>query len=283
MAAATSIMATILGCGSSGGVPRIGGEWGACDPANARNRRRRCSLLIEGRTGDSPPTRIVVDTGCDLREQLLSANVDRVDAVLYTHEHADHTHGIDDLRVLALNNRKRVEVYFSHEAGQRIVSAFSYCFTAPPGSGYPPILNQNLMVAGQRLTVTGPGGDIDVLPFRQEHGDISSLGFRIGNFAYSCDLSGIPPESEEAVSGLGVWVLDALRPAPHPSHLSLPEALAAIETFKPREAALTNLHIDLDYELTESVTPRHVHPAFDGMRVDVTAARILPDEPRPEK
>ena len=117
MAAATKITATIMGCGSSGGVPRIGSIWGACDPSNPRNRRRRCSLLIEGRTGDSEPTRIIIDTGCDLREQLLDANVDRVDAVLYTHEHADHTHGIDDLRVLALNNRKRVDVYFSHEAG----------------------------------------------------------------------------------------------------------------------------------------------------------------------
>lgn len=275
MAAATSIIATIMGCGSSGGVPRIGGSWGACDPTNPKNRRRRCSLLIEGRTGDSPPTRIVVDTGCDLREQLLAADVDRVDAVLYTHEHADHTHGIDDLRVLALNNRKRVDVYFSHEAGQRIVSAFSYCFTAPPGSGYPPILNQNLMSAGERLTISGPGGDIDILPFRQEHGDISSLGFRIGNFAYSCDLSGIPLESEMAVSDLDVWVLDALRPAPHPSHLSLSEALAAIQRFQPREAVLTNLHIDLDYDETERNTPRYVHPAFDGLRIDIGGGRIV--------
>jgi phosphoribosyl 1,2-cyclic phosphate phosphodiesterase len=269
MAAATSIIATIMGCGSSGGVPRIGGNWGACDPDDPRNRRRRCSLLIEARTGDSEPTRIVVDTGCDLREQLLSADVDRVDAVLYTHEHADHTHGIDDLRVLALNNRKRVDVYFSEEAGQRIVSAFAYCFTSPPGSGYPPILNQNLMDAGTPVTIGGPGGEITLLPFRQDHGDIFSLGFRIGNFAYSCDLSGIPPESESAVSGLDVWVLDALRPAPHPSHLSLSEALAAIDRYRPRQAVLTNLHIDLDYTATDQSTPDNVRPAFDGMRIQV--------------
>ena len=144
----------------------------------------------------------------------------RLDAVLYTHEHADHTHGIDDLRVLALNNRKRVDVYFSREAGQRIVQSFSYCFTAPPGSGYPPILNQNIIVAGTRLTISGPGGDIDILPFRQDHGEIFSLGFRIGNFAYSCDLSGISGRfPTAAVSGLDIWILDALRPAPHPSHL----------------------------------------------------------------
>jgi len=275
MAAATSIVATILGCGSSGGVPRIGGNWGACDPEDPRNRRRRCSLLIEGRTGDSAPTRIIVDTGCDLREQLLDAGVGRVDAVLYTHEHADHTHGIDDLRVLALNSRKRVDVYFSHEAAQRIVPSFSYCFTAPPDSGYPPILNQNIIEAGRPLTVSGPGGDIAVLPFRQDHGDIFSLGFRVGGFAYSCDLSGIPEDSAAAVSNLDLWVLDALRPTPHPSHLSLPQALELVAQYRPREAVLTNLHIDLDYAETERLTPANVRPAYDGLRIDVTGGRVL--------
>jgi phosphoribosyl 1,2-cyclic phosphate phosphodiesterase len=275
MSASTSIIATILGCGSSGGVPRVGGNWGACDPANPKNRRRRCSLLIEGRTGDSEPTRIIVDTGCDLREQLLDANVDRVEAVLYTHEHADHTHGIDDLRVLALNNRKRVDVYFSHEAAQRIVPSFAYCFTAPPDSSYPPILNQHLIEEGVPLTITGPGGDIEILPFRQDHGDIFSLGFRVGGFVYSCDLNGIPPQSAEAVTGLDIWVLDALRPAPHPSHLSLGEALELVEMYKPREAVLTNLHIDLDYAETDAATPPHVRPAFDGLQIDVTAGTII--------
>ena len=275
MAAATSIIATIMGCGSSGGVPRIGGNWGACDPANPRNRRSRCSLLIEGRTGGSQPTRIVVDTGCDLREQLLRHEVDRVEAVLYTHEHADHTHGIDDLRVLALNTRRRVDVYFSHEAAQRIVPSFSYCFTAPPGSGYPPILNQNLIAAGRPVTISGPGGDIEIVPFNQDHGEIFSLGFRVGNFAYSCDLSGIPAESASAVSGLDVWVLDALRPAPHPSHLSLSEALEHVEHYAPREAVLTNLHIDLDYADTDARTPDNVRPAYDGLAIDVTAGTII--------
>jgi phosphoribosyl 1,2-cyclic phosphate phosphodiesterase len=275
MAAATSIIATIMGSGSSGGVPRIGGHWGVCDPNNPKNRRRRCSLLIEGFTGDSEPTRIIVDTGCDLREQLLDANVDRVEAVLYTHEHADHTHGIDDLRVLALNNRKRVDVYFSHEAGLRIVPSFAYCFTAPPDSGYPPILNQNIIEAGKSLTVSGPGGDIDILPFKQDHGEIFSLGFRIGNFAYSCDLSGIPAESGDAVSGLDVWILDALRPAPHPSHLSLSEALDHVERYRPRDAVLTNLHIDLDYAETDRTTPANVRPAYDGLKIDITNGRVI--------
>ena len=185
---------------------------------------------------------------------------------------------LDDLRVLALNNRKRVDVYFSQEAGQRIVSAFAYCFTAAPGSGYPPILNQNLMVAGTPVTIKGPGGDIQLLPFRQDHGDISSLGFRIGNFAYSCDLSGIPAESDNAVSDLDVWVLDALRPAPHPSHLSLSEAQDAVGRFRPAEAILTNLHIDLDYAETDRITPANVRPAYDGLKIDVTNGK--PVSPR---
>src|SRR5690606_4247348 len=211
-----------------------------------------------------------IDTGCDLREQLLAARVDRVDAVLYTHEHADHTHGIDDLRVLSLNARRRVDVYFSQEAANRIVPSFAYCFTAPPGSGYPPILNQHIIAAGTELTIDGPGGSITVLPFEQDHGDIFTLGFRIGGFAYSCDLSGIPEDSLPAISGLDIWVLDALRPTPHPSHLSLPESLALIETHRPRHAVLTNLHIDLDYVQTDVMTPENVRPAFDGLQIDVT-------------
>lgn len=276
MAEAERIVATIMGCGSSGGVPRIGGSWGVCDPTNPKNRRRRCSLLIEGYGPDGGvPTRIIVDTGCDLREQLLDAGVDRVDAVLYTHEHADHTHGIDDLRVLALNDRRRVDVYFSHEAANRIVPSFAYCFTAPPGSSYPPILNQNIIEVPEPLTVDGPGGTITVAPFDQQHGDIISLGFRIGGFAYSVDLSGIPDRSAGAVSGLDVWVLDALRPTPHPSHLSLPESLEHIEKYRPRQAVLTNLHIDMDYETVERTTPRNVTPAFDGMQIDVTRGEII--------
>jgi phosphoribosyl 1,2-cyclic phosphate phosphodiesterase len=276
MPEAQRIVATIMGCGSSGGVPRIGGDWGVCDPDNPKNRRSRCSLLIEGYSaGSDEPTRIIVDTGCDLREQLLATEVDRVEAVLYTHEHADHTHGIDDLRVLALLNRKRVDVYMSQEAASRIVPSFAYCFTAPPGSGYPPILNQHIIAAGEPLTVDGPGGSITVHPFRQDHGEIFSLGFRVHNFAYSCDLSGIPEVSDADVSGLDCWVLDALRPAPHPSHLSLSQALEHVERYKPRHAVLTNLHIDLDYAQTDAMTPDHVRPAYDGLQVDVLLGEII--------
>jgi len=262
------IVATILGCGSSGGVPRIGNQWGVCDPQNPKNRRRRCALLVEAE-GPGGVTRIVVDTGCDLREQLIDAGVGTVDAVFFTHEHADHTHGIDDLRVLAINARRRVEVYFSQEAANRIVSAFAYCFTAAPNADYPPILNQNIVEPGDTVVVQGAGGPLPVTAFRQLHGNIDSLGFRIGNFAYSCDLSGIPEESAHAVSGLDTWVLDALRPTPHPSHLSLPESLELVARYRPAKAVLTNLHIDMDYETVARTTPDGVVPAFDGMRIDV--------------
>lgn len=276
MAAPDRIIATILGCGSSGGVPRVGNVWGACDPGDPRNRRRRCSLLIEAwRDGVDEPTRVLVDTGADIREQLLDARVDRVEAVLYTHEHADHTHGIDDLRVLALHNRRRVDAYFTAHCGERIKEAFGYCFTTPPGSSYPPILNEHVIAPGDVLTVDGPGGELEVTAFLQNHGDIDSLGFRILDFAYSCDLSGIPAASEHALAGLDLWVVDALRPTPHPSHLSLPETLGLIERFKPRHAVLTDMHIDLDYAETEAGTPDHVTPAFDGMQIDVLAGRIL--------
>lgn len=276
MPAPDRIIATILGCGSSGGVPRIGNDWGICDPHNPRNRRRRCALLIEGfRNGEAQPTRVLIDTGVDLREQLLDAKVDRVDAVLYTHEHADHTHGIDDLRVLALHNRRRVDVYFTKECGHRLNEAFGYCFTTPAGSAYPPILNAHIIEAGQLLKVEGPGGTLEIQSFLQNHGDIDSLGFRIARTAYCCDLSGFPESAEPFLADLDIWIIDALRQTPHPSHLSLPETLDLIERHKPRQAVLTDMHLDLDYAQTDAHTPANVTPAFDGMQIDVLSGRIL--------
>jgi phosphoribosyl 1,2-cyclic phosphate phosphodiesterase len=276
MPAAQRIIATILGCGSSGGVPRIGNVWGDCDPNDPRNRRRRCALLIEGWSDDHPePTRVLIDTGPDIREQLLDAEVDRVDAVFYTHAHADHIHGIDDLRVLALHNHKRVDVYHTPETGDRLREAFGYCFATPPGSDYPPILNAHDIEAGQHLEVDGPGGTIALLAFEQEHGNITSLGFRVADFAYSVDLSGFPDTSFSAIRGLKLWVLDALRPTPHPSHLSLPETLDWIDRFKPERVVLSDMHIDLDYARTDAETPDHVTPAYDGMRIDVLAGTVL--------
>ena len=260
---------TILGCGSSGGVPRPALGWGDCDPENPKNRRRRTSLLVERRSATGV-TRVLVDTSPDLREQLLDAEVDWLDGVLYTHEHADHTHGIDDLRALFMKRRRRVDVYLDDKTAAMMMARFGYCFVSPPGSEYPPILTEHRLTAGTAVVIDGEGGPITVQPYRQEHGDIPSLGFRFGNLAYSCDLSDLPPESVAALAGLDVWIVDALRYRPHPSHFSLEDALRWIERIKPRRAILTNLHSDLDYEVLRGKLPVHVVPAFDGMSFAVS-------------
>ncbi len=265
-----SLSVTILGCGSSGGVPRPALGWGDCDPGNPKNRRRRTSLLVERRNG-SGVTRVLVDTSPDLREQLLDADVDWVDGVLYTHEHADHTHGIDDLRALFLKRHRRVDVYLDDQTAAMMQTRFAYCFKSPPGSDYPPIVDAHRLAAGTAVTISGEGGPITALPVLQRHGDIDSLGFRFGGLGYSCDLSDLPPDSAAALGGLEVWIVDALRYRQHPSHFSLSDALTWIGRLKPRRAILTNLHADLDYDRLRAELPSHVAPAFDGMRFDVAA------------
>jgi phosphoribosyl 1,2-cyclic phosphate phosphodiesterase len=261
---------TILGCGSSMGVPRPALGWGACDPNNPKNRRRRTSLLVE-RAGPNGATRVLVDTSPDLREQLLDADVRWLDGVLMTHEHADHCHGIDDLRALFVKKRRRLDMYMTEATAAVIRARFGYCFATPPGSEYPPIANEHRIAPGTAVTIDGEGGPITALPILQQHGDIASLGFRFGNFAYSCDLNDLPPESAMALAGLEVWVVDALRYQPHPSHLSLADALAWIERIKPRRAILTNLHSDLDYETLRAQLPPHVEPAYDGIGVTLSS------------
>jgi len=261
-----SVTFTILGCGSSAGVPRLASGWGACDPKNPKNRRRRCSMLVE-RTGGEGQTRVLVDTSPDLREQLLEADVDWLDGVLITHEHADHTHGIDDLRPLVVHHRKRIDVYLDDVTASALRLKFGYCFETPPGSSYPPILNARPMQVGKSVTVEGAGGAITALPFLQDHGDISSLGLRFGDLAYSSDVKDLPDDSVEALRGLHVWIIDALRYTPHPTHFSVSDALAWIERLRPERAILTNLHSDLDYEKLRRELPAHVEPAYDGMRI----------------
>ncbi|RXT57584.1 phosphoribosyl 1,2-cyclic phosphodiesterase [Bosea sp. Tri-44] len=264
-----SLTVTILGCGSSGGVPRPGSGWGACDPDNSKNRRRRCSLLVE-RRGPSGTTSVLIDTTPDLREQLLSANVARLDATLFSHDHADHTHGIDDLRALVLHMRKRIPVHADAVTGATLRERFAYLFETPPGSLYPPILDLAPLAAGATLAIDGPGGMIETLPFRLEHGpNYNALGFRFGGLGYAPDVSAIPPESVAAMSGLDVLILDALREAPHPSHFNLEQSLEAIAQLKPRRAILTNLHVDLDYSSLSKRLPDNIEPAFDGMTISI--------------
>jgi phosphoribosyl 1,2-cyclic phosphate phosphodiesterase len=259
-----SLTVNILGCGSSMGVPRVALGWGECDPNNPKNRRRRCSIMVE-RAKDHHRTRVLVDCTPDLREQLLDARVDWVDGVLITHEHADHTHGIDDLRPLYVHKRHRVPVYMDEPTSRAMHARFAYCFMKPPGSDYPPIAAEHRLVPGHVVTIEGQGGAIEVLPVLQEHGDIPSLGFRFGNVAYSADIKNLPPESIAALAGLDVWIVDALRRTPHPSHLTVDEALAWIARIKPKRAILTNLHSDLDYEALRASLPPNIEPAYDRM------------------
>jgi phosphoribosyl 1,2-cyclic phosphate phosphodiesterase len=255
---------TILGCGSSGGVPRPGSGWGACDPTNPRNRRRRCSLLVE-RTGPEGRTSLLVDTSPDLREQLLAAEVKHLDAVLYTHDHADHTHGIDDLRPLVLHMRKVVDIHADEATATTLLSRFGYIFETPPGSDYPPIARLHRMTHGRPQSITGKGGPIQCLPLPVEHGaNYTALGLRFGQAAYVPDVSKLSDAAMIGLAGLDLLILDALRFTPHPSHFSVSESLAVIAKLKPRNAVLTNLHTDIDFSKLSNDLPDHVEMAFDG-------------------
>ncbi|ODR94422.1 phosphoribosyl 1,2-cyclic phosphodiesterase [Methyloceanibacter stevinii] len=259
-----SLKATILGCGTSGGVPRIGNQWGACDPSNPKNRRRRCALLVE-REGENGVTRVLVDTPPDLREQLNDADVGLLDGVLYTHDHADHVHGIDDLRMVAYNGRRRVDVYYLKEAGDVLRQRFDYCFDTPPGSEYPPVLNGHEVTPGEPIVIDGPGGPIEAVPFLQQHGSTDSLGYRFDGLAYSPDVSDFPEESLRTLEGLDIWILDALRYTGHPSHLSVDQAVGWVGRMQPKRAIFTHMHVDLDYETLKEQLPDGIEPAYDGM------------------
>ncbi|MGB0498986.1 MAG: MBL fold metallo-hydrolase [Rubricella sp.] len=260
---------TILGCGSSGGVPRLGGIWGACDPENPRNVRRRCSLLVE-RIGENGTTRVLIDTSPDLRSQLLDAGVGHLDGVVYTHAHADHVHGIDDLRMIVFNRRSRLPVWADGDTANSLIDRFGYAFIQPPGSDYPPILDLNAIDGP--FTVDGAGGPVPFTPFEVEHGRIDALGFRIGDIAYLPDVSDIPEAVFPALSGLDTWIVDALRYKPHSSHAHVEKTLGWIERVAPARAVLTNLHVDLDYATLDAETPPHVCPAHDGLRIEADHA-----------
>ena len=260
----SELVFTVLGCGSSGGVPRLGGHWGDCDPRNSKNRRKRCSLLVE-RESEQGTTRVLIDTSPDLRQQLLDAEVGNLDAVIYTHGHADHVHGIDDLRMIVFNQKERLQVWADEETEERLRAGFGYAFEQPEGSPYPPILIMN-RIAGD-VSISGAGGEVVFSPFRVHHGSIASLGFRIGGLAYLPDVSEIPDAAWSVLENLDVWVVDALRRTPHPTHTHLEKTLSWIDKTKPRRAILTNMHIDLDYDTLTAELPDGVEPAFDGMKI----------------
>jgi phosphoribosyl 1,2-cyclic phosphate phosphodiesterase len=259
-----TLAVTVLGCGSSGGVPRVGGDWGACDPTNPKNRRLRCSILLS-RKSDKGTTSIVIDTSPDMRQQVLDAGISRLDGVWYTHEHADHTHGIDEVRGFFIRQRELIPIWADVQTAEMLRTRFAYCFSSLPGSGYPPTLDLRVLVPTEEIISDGAGGQIAGVPFAVNHGNITAFGFRVGKFAYTPDLNGVPEDSLRYLEGLDIWLVDALRHQPHPSHFSLAETLQWIERMKPKRAILTNMHLDLDFATLVRELPSHVEPAFDGM------------------
>ena len=253
---------TILGCGSSGGVPRLGGVWGDCDPENPRNTRRRCSMLIE-QEGTEGTTRVLIDTAPDLRAQLLDAGVGTLDAVVFTHSHADHVHGLDDLRVVVFNKRERLDVWADGDTQNALMSRFAYAFVQPEGSPYPPILDMHTIDGD--VTIAGPGGPITLTPFSVNHGAMDALGFRVGGLVYLPDVADIPEAAWPLLMDLDIWVLDALRRTPHPTHAHLDRSLEWMARAAPKQGVLTNMHIDMDYDTLVGELPDYITPAYDGM------------------
>nr|WP_289852178.1 MBL fold metallo-hydrolase [Rhizobium sp. SSA_523] len=246
------------------------GDWGACDPSNPRNRRLRAALLVEQIAADGAKTTVVIDTGPDFREQMIAAGVTRIDSILFTHAHADHLHGIDDVRGYFHAQRMRIPIYADLFTMNRIRQGFGYCLETPPGGNYPPIVEPRLIKdLSVPIRVEGPGGVIEFQAHQQQHGDIGSLGFRIGDVAYCTDVSDFPAQAIEALRGLDVLIIDALQYRPHPSHLSLEQALVWIDRLSPKRAILTHMHIPLDYQAVMDETPEHVQPAYDGLTIEV--------------
>ncbi len=274
---------TVLGCGSSGGVPRIDGDWGACDPGNPKNRRRRCSILVERAETDADfstdrITRAVVDTSPDLREQMLSAGGGLLDAVFYTHDHADQSHGVDDLRAIVYRRRQLVPAYMNAETRDSLVARFSYIFEQPPGSGYPPLADPRTVAAGDVVRIEGAGGGFDAEAFDAPHGRITCAGWIFGGaadgggVAYTPDVHALDEAALARIATAEVWIVDALRDRAHPSHATVEQAFAWLARTQPKLGVLTNMHVDLDYEALLARCPPGVRPAYDGLQITLEAS-----------
>ncbi len=257
---------TILGCGSSGGVPRLGNLWGNCDSKEPKNTRLRCSLLVQ-KFGKSGTTSVLIDTSPDMRTQLINASVGILDGVLYTHYHADHVNGIDDLRMIVMNRKKRLPVWADLATRKRLLKCFDYIFQDMEDSSYPPILELNHIK--KKTLIRGSGGDICFEAIKVNHGNLDALGFRIDDMAYIPDVLEIYDESKPLLLNLEYLIIDALRYRPHPSHAHLDKTLSWIEEFQPKQTILTNMHNDLDYKRLQAETPANVTPAYDGLFFEI--------------
>lgn len=254
---------TILGCGGSLGVPHIGADWGACDSEDARNRRSRASILVE-----KGSTRILVDTSPDLRGQLLAAGIGTVDAVLFTHAHGDHVHGLNDLRAVNMNLGGPLPVYADAKTLGRIRQMFGYAFEPLSDSRhiYRPWLEPAVEIGEEPFMI----GDLSIEPFEQDHGYSTSLGFRFdGRAVYSSDIAHFPESSRSLLTNAELWILNCFRRQPHPTHSHLAQSLAWIREVGARRGILTHLGNDLDYQATLSACPDNVEPAYDGMVINL--------------
>ena len=254
---------TVLGCGASWGVPAIGPDWGRCDPADPRNRRRRSSLLVESRG-----SLLLIDTAPDLREQLLDAGVARLDAVLLTHAHADHVHGIDDLRMINHLIGKPLPFHASPEALAEVGRRFGYALLPAPDK---PLYRPALV----GLPIEGPftAAGMPIVPFAQDHGYTTTLGFRIGPLGYSTDVTELDDDAFATLAGIELWIVDCMRRKPHPTHSHLAKTLAWIDRVRPRRAVLTHMDQSLDYRELLAELPAGVEPGYDGLVIE------LPDPP----
>lgn len=252
---------TVLGSGSSGGTPMPGPDgWGGCDETNPKNRRRRPSILVETAT-----TRLLVDTSPDLREQLLAAKVWHIDAILYTHAHADHVNGIDDVRGLNYYKKGAIDAYGSQKTLDDLEERFAYVFR-PYGAApqfFRPCLTPRVIDAPFRI------GDIDIVPFHQEHGRFSTLGYRFNKFAYSTDVKALSEDAFAVLDGIEAWIVDCLSETPHPTHSHLSQTLEWIDRVAPQHAVLNHLSHRMDYQTLAAKLPPGVEPAYDGMVFEV--------------
>jgi phosphoribosyl 1,2-cyclic phosphate phosphodiesterase len=259
-----SLKLTILGCGTSSGVPRIGNDWGSCDPQEPKNRRTRVSILIE-----SPTTRLLVDTSPDMRAQLLAADVIQIDAILWTHDHADHSHGLDDVRQLYHHRRTPVPGYARPQTLKLLRERFGYAFEGR--HGYHPTIEAHDLPDGLRI------GDIDIACTDQPHGEIYSTGFRFTHdghsVGYATDFHAMTADMLGLYDDLDIWVVDALREKPHPTHAHLALTLDAVQAVQPRQTILTHMDQSMDYATLCRSLPDGVEPGYDGMIVELGAGR----------
>ena len=252
----------ILGCGSSMGVPRSDGDFGKCDPNEKKNYRTRCSAFLKSKKNN-----ILIDTSPDLRNQLISNKIKNIDKVFYSHMHADQTHGINDLRVFFIKNKKTIPIYADKATSKYLLKTFSYCFKKTFNE-YPPILNLNSVK--KKIDIKDGRKKISITSISVKHGKVNSICYIINKkLAYISDVSEINKKDFKYFKNLNYLIIDCLWYKKHPSHFNFDDSLKFIKIFKPKKAILTNLHSELDYNILKSKLPKNIVPAYDGLTINL--------------